>query len=221
LKSPGSPGDFFFCHETPEWAPLPLGNTTTGCLRMSYRFIGYAIVSEDGMLADAKGTIPPSMIVKADQDFFMRGLDAAAALIHGRNSAEQPTGPHRRRLIATRHVATTASIEGQPNALHWNPQGIPVEAALAALGVTGGDVAIIGGTDIFGLFLPRYAVFHLTRAANVRLPGGRPVFPGVPEQTPEQLLAESGLEPGTPTVLDAARGVTLVTWSSVMHAPRD
>ena len=45
---------------------------------MTYRFIGYAIVSDDGMLADAFGQIPPSLVVPADQDFFMRGLDAAA-----------------------------------------------------------------------------------------------------------------------------------------------
>ncbi len=49
-------------------------------LRMPYRFIGYAIVSDDGMLADATGIIPSSMVVKADQEFFMHGLDAAYAL---------------------------------------------------------------------------------------------------------------------------------------------
>jgi dihydrofolate reductase len=179
---------------------------------MPYRFIGYAIVSEDGMLADAAGTIPPPLIVKADQDFFMRGLDAAAALVHGRNSAEQPTSPARRRLIATHGLATTQSMTGQPNALRWNPQGTPVDAALAELGVAQGDIAIIGGTDIFGLFLPRYALFHLTRVPHVRLPGGRPVFPGVPLQTPEALLAAAGLHPGPATLLDARQAVSVVSW---------
>lgn len=179
---------------------------------MSYRFIGYAIVSEDGMLADASHTIPPPLIVKADQAFFMGGLDQAAALVHGRNSAEQPTSPTRRRLIATHQVATTGPIAGKPQALHWNPQGIPVEAALAELGVTGGDIAIIGGTDIFGLFLPRYAEFHLTRVGDVRLPGGLPVFPGVPSRTPEELLAAAGLTPGPSQTLDVGRKVSVVTW---------
>jgi dihydrofolate reductase len=179
---------------------------------MPYRFIGYAIISEDGMLADASGAIPPSLIVKADQDFFMRGLDAATALVHGRNSAEQPTSPERRRLIATRHVATTAAVAGEPHALRWNPQGIAVESALTQLGVADGDIAIIGGTDIFGLFLSRYDVFHLTRVPDVRLPGGRPVFPGVPTQTPEALLAAAGLRPGSTEMLDAASHVSVVTW---------
>jgi dihydrofolate reductase len=29
---------------------------------------------------------------------------------------------------------------------------------------------ILGGTEIFGLFLPRYDVFHLSRVAGLRLP---------------------------------------------------
>ncbi len=119
---------------------------------MTYRFIGYAIVSADGMLANASGVIPPPLIVKADQDFFMHGLDAAAALIHGRNSAEQPTSPSRRRLIATHRIEALAPVEGQPHALRWNPQGASVEAALHKLGVAGGDIAIIGGADGFGVF---------------------------------------------------------------------
>ena len=179
---------------------------------MPCRFIGYAIVSADGMLADASGQIPPPLIVKADQEFFMHGLDAAAALVHGRNSAEQPTSPRRRRLIATHRVAATEPDSTQPNALLWNPAGVSVEAALAELGIDSGDVAIIGGTDIFGLFLPRYDIFHLTRVPIVTLPGGRPVFPGVPSQTPEALLIAAGLVAGAPQPLDAERGVSVVTW---------
>ena len=179
---------------------------------MPYRFIGYAIVSQDGMLADHSGAIPPSLIVKADQEFFMRGLDAAAALVHGRNSAEQPTSPLRRRLIATRKVSATAPVADNPNALLWNPQRIPVDDALDGLGVSHGDIAIIGGTDIFGAFLPRYDVFHLTRVPDVVLPGGRPVFPDVPAQSPEMLLEIAGLTPGLAESLDSSRGITVVTW---------
>ena len=62
------------------------------------------------------------------------------------------------------------------------------------------------------MFLPRYDVFHLTRAANIRLPGGRPVFPRVPARTPEQILQEHGLTPEPTQVLDAGQEVTLTTW---------
>ncbi len=179
---------------------------------MTYRFIGYAIVSDDGMLADTSGSIPPELIVKADQDFYMRGLDAAAALVHGRNSAEQPTSPIRRRLIATRSVASLASDTARPNALLWNPQGCSVEDGLQALGVLTGDVAIVGGTGIFGLFLPRYDLFYLTRAHGVTLPGGAPIFPGVPAQTPEALLSAAGMTAGESEILDRARDVRVVSW---------
>jgi dihydrofolate reductase len=143
----------------------------------------------------------------------MRGLDAAAAVVHGRNSFEQPPAPARKRLIATRGVAALAPDPDNPNALFWNPANTPFEQAVSALGVSDGAIAIIGGTDIFGLFLPHYDIFHLTRAAGTHLPGGRPVFPQVPARTPEALLAEAGLKPGPERALDASRAVSLVTWT--------
>jgi len=56
-------------------------------------------------------------------------------------------------------------------------------------------IGVIGGTDAFGLFLDRYDFFYLSRAPNVRLPGGRPVFAGVPARTPEKVLLSNGLDP--------------------------
>ena len=74
-------------------------------------------------------------------------------------------------------------------------------------------MAIIGGTEVFGLFLPRYDAFHLTRAENAKIPGGRPVFPEVgPNSSAEEVLARRGLKPGPRRDVDAAAGITLVTW---------
>ncbi len=73
-------------------------------------------------------------------------------------------------------------------------------------------IGIIGGTDIFGLFLPRYDIFYLSHAGLVRLPGGRPVFPGVPARDPESILRESGLAPGPVQIFDASRKADVVTW---------
>ena len=75
---------------------------------------------------------------------------------------------------------------------------------MAALGTPDGIVGIIGGPDVFGMFLDRYDVFHLSRAPDVRLPGGRPVFPEVPTRTPEEVLASHGLASGQRQVLDPA-----------------
>jgi hypothetical protein len=62
------------------------------------------------------------------------------------------------------------------------------------------------------MFLDRYDVVHLSRAPKVRLPGGRPVFPGVPTRTPEEVLASHGLDRGQRQMLDPAKGLAIVSW---------
>jgi dihydrofolate reductase len=178
------------------------------------RIEGYAIVSADGMLANAAGVMPEALKLEADQRFFAHGLDGVDAVAHGAHSHEQQPHSHlRRRLILTRHVPALAADPSNEKALLWNPAGASFEDAWAALRVPGGSLAVIGGTDVFGMFLPRYDVFHLTRAPAVRLPGGRPVFPQVPQQTPEEVLAGHGLEPGPKQMLDAAHGLSVTSWS--------
>ena len=186
---------------------------------MTIRVEGYAIISADGMLADSRGVMPPQLINEADQRFFERGLDQAAALVHGRRSQEhQPNSPQRGRLIVTRRVPALAPNPKNDRALFWNPAGASFEEACRALGINDGTAAIIGGTDIFGMFLPRYDAFHLSRAAQARLPGGRPVFPQVPARTPEDVLAEHGLSPGPARMLDDKAGVSLTTWERTKSA---
>lgn len=176
---------------------------------------GYAIVSADCMVADARGTMD-ALKFDADQRFFLASLDAAAAVAHGRHSAERGRGSARRhRLILTRRVAALARDPRNSRALLWNPAGASFEDAWRALGAPDGMLAVIGGTNVFGLFLEiGYDSFHLSRAKTVRLPGGRPLFSQVrSDVTPEEMLAIHGLKPGPEQVLDAASGVTLVTWA--------
>jgi dihydrofolate reductase len=178
------------------------------------RIEGYAIVSVDGMLANAAGIMPDQLKLDADQRFFAHGLDGVEAVVHGRHSHErQPHSHLRRRLIVTRQIPALAADPANDKALFWNPAGAAFEEAWAALGALDGSLGVIGGTDVFGMFLPDYDVFHLTRAPGVRLPGGRPVFPQVPQQTPEQVLASQGLVPGVPQVLDAESGLAVTSWS--------
>ncbi len=175
---------------------------------------GYAIVTVDGMIADANGVMPASLRHDADQHFLQTSLDGAAVVIHGRHSHEGgPRAADRKRLIATRQIESLAADPANPNTLFWNPRGAPLEAALARLGVENGIVAVIGGTEVFSLFLPRYDAFHLTRADNARLPGGVPVFSEVDEnRTPEDVLSQHGLRPGPRRPLDPAAGVFVVSW---------
>lgn len=177
------------------------------------RIEGYAIVSKDGMLANAAGIMPDTLKFEADQRFFERGLDAVDVVVHGRHSHEQQPRSHlRRRLILTRDIPAIAADPSNEKALFWNPVGASFEEALAALAAPVARVGIIGGTSVFGMFLNRYDVFYLSRAPAVRLPGGRPVFPQVPEQTPERVLENHGLRRGERQVLDPAKNLTVVSW---------
>jgi len=178
------------------------------------RIEGLAIVSADGMIADAQGAQPDELRLEADQRFFHDMLDQATALAHGRHSGEGGTAAaRRRRLILTRRIAGVARDPQNDRIAYWNPAGADLTAAWAALGLSDGLLAVIGGTDVFGHFLDTgYDAFHLSLAARARLPGGRPVFPGIPPQTPQQLLSEHGLKPEPVQALDPAAGLSLVTW---------
>jgi len=177
------------------------------------RIEGLAIVSADGMIADPQAVQPDALKLEADQRYFRRKLDEAAVLVHGKNSGEGgPDATRRRRLILTRHVAGLAPDPRDGRAMLWNPATATLEQAWDALGLTGGLMAVIGGTGPFGLFLDRYDAFHLSRARYASLPGGVPVFPGIPPATPEGLLAQHGLKPDPMQDLDASAGLVLTVW---------
>jgi hypothetical protein len=179
-----------------------------------WRIEGLAIVSADGMIANAQGVQPEALKIEADQRFFHDHLQAAQAFAHGRNSgsvgddlADYP------RLVLTRRVDGVAPHPRRPGSVRWNPAGASLRQALDALGLSGGTLAVIGGTNVFGQFLEfGFDVFHLSVAAEARLPGGRPVFPGVPAETPQALLARHGLRPDPSVVLDEAAELTLTSF---------
>src|SRR5258708_37640401 len=127
------------------------------------------------MLANAAGIMPDELKFKADQHFFEQGLDGVEAVVHGRRSHEhQPHSHLRRRLIVTRQVAGLCPDPSNDKALLWNPAGASFAQAWAALGVPEGSLAVIGGTDVFGIFLPHYYVFPLTPPPALPLPPLRP-----------------------------------------------
>src|ERR1700709_2216067 len=154
------------------------------------RIDGYVIVSADGMLANAEGRMPDDLKFEGDKQFFTAALDRADLIVHGRNSYEdQPNSPRRTRLFVTRTTAAVARAPSNPKAPSWNPAGATFEAACEQAGVRSGTVAIIGGPGVFGMFMDRYDTFWLSFAPHVRLPGGEPCFPGVPNRSPQQILA--------------------------------
>jgi len=179
----------------------------------AFRIEGYVIVSADGMLADANHVMPDSLRFEGDKEFFTAALDRAELIVHGRHSGEgQLNSPRRKRIILTRRIGALAADPDNPKATLWNPSGAPFEQAADFAGVRAGTVAIIGGPDVFDMFMDRYDTFWLSLAPKVKLPGGEGCFPGVPERTPAQILASHGLRAGETQVLDPAEQVSVTPW---------
>jgi hypothetical protein len=179
----------------------------------TFRFEGYVIVSAEGMLADARRVMPDSLKFKGDAEFFNAALDRADLIVHGRNSHEgQPNSPKRKRIVLTRTIERLAGDPDNPNATLWNPAGTSFASACEAAGISSGTIAIIGGPIVFGMFMDRYDIFYLSQAPHVRVEGGEGCFPGVPEQTPQQILAAHGLKAGEPQMLDPEFGVSVTAW---------
>jgi dihydrofolate reductase len=179
----------------------------------AFRFEGYVIVSADGMLADASHVMPDELKFEGDKQFFAAALDRADLIVHGRNSHEgQPNSPKRTRLILTHSVAAVAPDPAHPKSTLWNPHGTSFEQACDVAGARSGTVAIIGGPAVFGMFLDRDDTFWLSLAPHVRLPGGWGCFPGVPERSPQQILAAHGLKPAEAQMLEPAADVTVTPW---------
>jgi hypothetical protein len=177
------------------------------------RIEGFVIVSADGMLANADRRMPDALKFEGDKRFFSIALDKAALIVHGRNSGEdQPNAPKRRRLVLTRDVLALAPDPTNPRATLWNPAGASFEEACDFAGARAGIVAIIGGPAVFDMFMERYDTFWLSQAPRVRLPGGEGCFLGVPERTPQQILAAHGLKPGEAKILEASQEVSVTPW---------
>lgn len=180
------------------------------------RVEGYVIVSADGCLTDAHQRQPEALRFKADHRFLIEALRRAALVVHGRNSGDNDPGSvKRRRVIVTRKVAGVARDPNLANAVLWNPEGAPFADAAALAGVTDGNIAVIGGQQVYALFLDRYDTFWLSQAHRVTLPGGSGCFPGVPQSSPQEVLAAHGLKAGDVKILDAAHDVRVTPWRRV------
>lgn len=178
------------------------------------RIEGYAVISSEGMIATSDGRFPEEIKVPADHKFYQDSVAAASAVANGKHSAEGGVGEKfRPRLVLTRHVHRLVPHPENPKAFLWNPATAPFEEAWARLGIDGGSLAVVGGTDVFGLFLTvGYDCFHLTRTdASVRK--GRPVFPGVGTvTTAEDVMTKAGLVLRDTRMLDASVNCRVEAW---------
>lgn len=171
------------------------------------QFEGHAIVSADGMIADAAGEMPAGLRNDADWRSFQAALDRSALVVLGRLGHQRHPNPGRRRLVLTRSVATLGEDPGDPLATLWNPAGLPIAAVLARLEIDTGTVAVTGGVGTFDLFLPLYNRFVLAEVQDLTLPGGVPCFSA---GTPRAVLAAAGLTLQHSKMIDA--GVSQESW---------
>lgn len=170
---------------------------------------GHAIVSADGMIADADGDMPRGLVNRADQQRFQAALDQSAAVVLGRLGHARHPNPGRRRLVVTTSVAEAMTDPEDGRATLWNPTGIALPAMLDWLGIADGTIAVTGGTRVFELFLPHYTSFALAEAHGVTLPGGRPAFA---QGHPRTILAAAGLCPAERLALEPTGDVTTTIW---------
>ena len=113
----------------------------------------------------------------------------------------------------TRRVQRIVHDPDNPNAILWNPSTAPFDEAWQKLNVDDGTLAVVGGTDVFGLFLSiGYDAFFLTRAL-ASIPRGRPVFPGVGNGVPaEDPLTKHGLVLKNTRMLDPVSETVVQEW---------
>jgi hypothetical protein len=179
-----------------------------------HRLVGHAIVSADDRIADAEGRMPEALHNEADWALFQAALDRSALTLIGRAShAAAPNLKKRPRLIVS---GSARGLERRYGGFWLNPAEMPLTEALNVVLPRGGEVAVVGGQQVFDLvyLTAGFDAFHLARARRVRLPGGRGLFKaceerGVPAET---LLAGAGLVAGPEEVLDPEADVTLTIW---------
>jgi hypothetical protein len=168
---------------------------------------GHAIVSADGMIADASGTMPAELHNDADWRIFQAALDQAALVVLGRLGHHRHPNPGRRRLVFTRGVAGLQPDPNDPLATYCNPGNALPSQLLGQLGIGEGAVAVTGGTGVFDYFLQHYDRFALAEVHGFVLPGGTPCFIG---GHPRTVLAARGLRPTGFEMID--EGVSLTQW---------
>jgi hypothetical protein len=179
------------------------------------RIEGYAVISLEGMIATSDGLFPDQIKNPADHRFYMDAVAAASAVANGAHSAEGGPGESgRKRLRLTRRVTRLMPDPKNANVILWNPATAPFDEAWSHLRIDGGTLAVVGGTDVFGLFLGiGYDAFHLS-TTGASVPRGRPVFPGVGKDgaTAADVLKKYDLVLRDKRTLDAANDIHVEEW---------
>ena len=174
---------------------------------------GYAIVSDDDMIAAADGLTPVSLRNEKDWEYYQRAQARSALVVLARRSHEfEPNVRGDSRLVISQ--AAVEALEKRADAVWWNPARVGWKDVAARILPFGGEVAVCGGQGAFDLFLAiGYDAFHMSRAHGVLLPGGRSVFSACEQGvSAEAVLADAGLSVSETIPLDPEHGVEMKVW---------
>ena len=173
---------------------------------------GYALISDDNMIAAADGLTPPILRNEKDWEYYQNALARSDLIVFGRRSHEaEPNLRRDRRVVISRSVAR---FERGEDAWWWNPETYPWSAVIEELLPAGGEVAAPGGQSVFDLFLQiGYSAFHLSRKRGITLPGGHTVFSACATgRSAEDVLSDAGLHVRERIPLDPEDGVEMNVW---------
>ena len=174
---------------------------------------GYAIVSDDDMIAAADGLTPLSLRNEKDWEYYQRAQARSDLVVLARRSHEfEPNVRGDRRLVISQ--AAVEALEKRADALWWNPARVGWKDLAARILPFGGEVAVCGGQGAFDLFLDiGYDAFHMSRAYGVLLPVGRKVFSASERGvSAEVVLADAGLTLSETIPLDPEHGIEMKVW---------
>jgi hypothetical protein len=174
---------------------------------------GYAIVSDDDMIAAADGLTPVSLRNEKDWEYYQRAQARSALVVLARRSHEfEPNIRGDSRLVISQ--AAVEALEKRADAVWWNPARVGWKDVAARVLPFGGEVAVCGGQGAFDYFLDvGYDAFHMSRAHGVLLPGGRKVFSACERGvSAEAVLADAGLTLSETIPLDPEHGVEMKVW---------
>ena len=174
---------------------------------------GYAIVSDDDMIAAADGLTPLSLRNEKDWEYYQRAQARSDLVVLARRSHEfEPNVRGDSRLVISQ--AAVEALEKRADALWWNPARVGWKDVAARILPFGGEIAVCGGQGAFDLFLDiGYDAFHMSRAYGVLLPGGRKVFSASERGvSAEVVLADAGLTLSETIPLDPEHGVEMKVW---------
>ena len=173
---------------------------------------GYALISDDDMIAAADGFTPPTLRNEKDWEYYQNALARSDLIVFGRRSHEaEPNHRNDRRVVLSR---SSSGFERRADAYWWNPETYPWADVAGELLPEGGEVAAPGGRSVFDLFLGiGYSAFHLSRKRGISLPGGQTVFSACSEgKSAEAVLSAAGLIARERLPLDPGAGVEMNIW---------